>query len=299
MSLAPIVLFVFNRPWHTRQTLEALSQNELAAESDLYIFSDGAKESGTENNVQLVEEVRKVIREKKWCGTVHIFESNENKGLAKSVIDGVTQIVNQYKKIIVLEDDLVSSPFFLRYMNNGLDLYEKSFNVYSVNGYMFPIETNKNESILLPYTSSWGWATWADKWASFRTEMPNKDVLVYNPFLKSRFNIADYPYTSMLDAGSNSWGIRWYYCVFSRNGLGVFPTQSLIYNAGFDGSGINYTSKKKIAQTVSDNPITVVYDEIIDLIFFGKYLLHFQAEKESIGTKVLRKIMKTVRGAFK
>ena len=140
--LAPIVLFVYNRPWHTEQTLNALMQNELADQSVLYIYADGPKENATEEQLKKIEEVRHVIRTKKWCKEVHIIESEKNKGLADSIINGVTEIVNKYGKVIVLEDDIVTSKGFLKYMNEALELYKEEDKVYHISGYMFPVKGN-------------------------------------------------------------------------------------------------------------------------------------------------------------
>jgi hypothetical protein len=282
MVLAPIIIFVYNRPEHTRLTLEALSNNELANESDLFIFADGEKEKTDKTEKDNVKEVRKLIREKKWCKNVTIIESEHNKGLAKSIIEGVTETVNKYDRVIVLEDDLITSPYFLKFMNENLELFKSHQYVYSVNGYMFPITTDKKENILLPYTSTWGWATWKEKWAVFEYEMPQKNLIINNKFLTQRFNLADYPYTSMLNAGNNSWGIRWYYHVFIRNGLGVFPTISLVQNIGFDGTGVNHTKTTKQKQTLSSNVIKSKQKETICLEFYNNYLSYFINKKSTL-----------------
>jgi len=193
---APIVLFVYNRPWHTRQTLEALAANFLADQSELFVFADGPKPEASRNDLDKIQEVRKIVKEKPWCKNVQLIESEVNKGLAQSVITGVTQIINQYGCIIVLEDDLIISPWFLTYMNEGLELYQTASNVYSINGYMFPIETDRTDTVLLPYTSTWGWGTWKNKWKTFDFGMSLKEQIILNTHLKARFNLADYDYSS-------------------------------------------------------------------------------------------------------
>jgi hypothetical protein len=279
MELAPIVLFVYNRPWHTRQTLEALKANDLAEGSKLIIYCDGPKLGATKEQLENISEVRNLIREKKWCGVIEFVESDSNKGLAASVIEGVTEVVNKYGKIIVLEDDLITSPFFLNYMNEGLYKYRTAQNVYSINGYMFPIETDKIETVLLPYTSSWGWGTWKEKWAAFDHKMPCKDLILENQFLKSRFNLGDYPLSYMLERSKTSWAIFWYYSVFIRNGLGVFPTSSLVNNIGFDGSGVHYTDKKNVVQLLANKVIKINNEQVIDLNFYNRYLKLFKKKK--------------------
>ncbi|MFT6841270.1 MAG: hypothetical protein ACJASR_000027 [Psychroserpens sp.] len=279
MSLAPIVLFVFNRPEHTLKTLEALSNNYLANQSDLIVFCDGPKASISEKELNDIQEVRKIVKNQKWCKSLEIRESQLNRGLANSIIEGVTEIVNNYGKVIVLEDDLLTSPFFLRFMNDGLNKYEKSKNVYSINGYMYPIETNLAKSVLLPLTSTWGWATWRESWGALDLNMIGHEELISNPFLKQRFNIADYDYIHMLSYKNNSWGIKWYFSVFSHNGLGVFPTKSLISNIGFDGSGTNCESDS-IQTQLSQKDIPIELGLTINLSFYSKYLNYFRVENK-------------------
>ena len=287
-QLAPIVLFVYNRPDHTLQTLEALSRNELASESELYIYADAAKEGASDEDRASVAEVRKVLKSKAWCKEVFIREAAANKGLANSVIEGVTEIVNKYGKVIVLEDDIVTSPFFLRYLNEGLDIYEESPNVYSVNAYIFPISVEEVTTFLSPLgTSTWGWATWANKWRAFDIEPKYKQAIQQNKFLRDRFNLADYSYAGMLD-NKNSWGIRWYYSVFVRNGLGVFPTRPLCYNIGFDEKA-THTKIKILQMEIYEKPIRVKLHECIDLNVQSALLDHFtkKASRKSKSERAL------------
>jgi GT2 family glycosyltransferase len=136
IPLAPIALFVYNRPWHTRQTVEALKKNQLFDSSDLIILSDGAKDQAS---AQKVEEVRQYLRTISGFKSVKIIERDCNIGLAQSIISGVTQVINEYGRVIVMEDDLVTSPFFLRYMNDALECYENEDKVISIHGYCYPI----------------------------------------------------------------------------------------------------------------------------------------------------------------
>jgi hypothetical protein len=292
-DLAPIVLFAYNRPWHTRQTLEALMANELADKSRLIIYCDGPKPGATPEQIQKTVDVRKLVREKSWCSTVEIIESDKNKGLAPSVITGVTEVINRYGKIIVLEDDLVTSPYFLRYMNEGLEIYEPVKNVYSVNGFMFPVEWEGNHTILLPYTSTWGWATWKDKWIVFDASMPEKASIQENTFLSQRFNLADYDYTAMLNFGNNSWGIKWYYTVFRQNGLGLFPTKSLIKNIGFDGSGVNCGETEPL-ESLFLGKIVIEFQYYINLEFYGTYLKYFEKKKIYLLTRIINRLKRII-----
>jgi hypothetical protein len=294
MDLAPIVLFVYNRPQHTRKTLEALASNKVADRSVLYIYSDGPKENASSEIVSNINEVRKVIHEKNWCGKVYIIESGLNKGLVSSIIEGVTEIVNKHGRVIVLEDDLITSPFFLTYMNDALQAYRDFSNVYSVNAYMFPVETDKTESVLLPYTSSWGWGTWKDKWSCFDIKSSTRASVAENSFLRQRFNLANYDYITMLMNAKHSWGIHWYFSVFERNGLGVFPTQSLVENMGFDGSGVN-CDINSFKQSLFAGKIEIFNNGKMDMMFYSKYLDYFsknEGNKRSILLKFIKSIKK-------
>ena len=255
---APIVLFVYNRPYHTRRTLEALSRNELATQSDLFIFADGAKENALPEQLLQIEETRKVIRERQWCKNVEIIESSQNKGLAKSIIEGVTKIVNQYGKIIVLEDDLLTGKYFLNYMNEALDKYENKEKVWHITSWRDPVETsNPNSSFFYPVMDCWGWATWANRWQNYK-----KDYVFYKKKfsrkMRKAFNIDGTDkgmWQQILDneAGKiNTWAIFWYATIFLHNGLCLAPCSSLVRNIGFDNSGehCGANSFQEISQSI-------------------------------------------------
>ena len=164
MELAPIVLFTYNRPWHTRQTIAALQKNELADRSDLFIYSDGFKEDQAKIKVK---EVRNYIHTIDGFKTVTIRERGENMGLADSVIDGVKAVVNECGRVVVLEDDIVTSPFFLRYMNDALKLYEHEEKVISIHGYIYPVSGKLPPTFFIRGADCWGWATWKRGWDLF------------------------------------------------------------------------------------------------------------------------------------
>lgn len=243
-NLAPIVLFVYNRPWHTEQTLNALMQNDLADQSILYIYSDGPKVKMNEKELLKIETTRQIIRNKKYCKEVVIIESSTNKGLADSIIDGVTTIVNKHGKIIVLEDDLVSSKGFLRYMNDALNKLAEEEKVMQISGYMFPLKiTPTGNSFFLPMATSWGWATWKRSWYKFDPLASGYQELRHHHILAKKFDLnGSYPYTNMLfqqmeNRTLDSWAIRWWWSIFKEKGITLFPDCSLINNIGFDREG--------------------------------------------------------------
>lgn len=241
MNLAPVVLFVYNRLEHTKKTIQALQKNTLANRSELFIFSDAAKNEGS---IEAVNEVREYIKSVTGFKNIEIRQAKENKGLANSIISGVTDIINQYGKIIVLEDDLVTSPYFLKFMNDGLDFYETKNQVWHISGWNYPIETNDlNDSFLWRAMNCWGWATWADRWQYFEK---NTDKLIseLNPQEIERFNIdnAENFWGQVLANKSNkinSWAIYWFATIFKKDGLCLNPSKSFVDNIGLDGSGVH------------------------------------------------------------
>ena len=294
-ALAPIVLFVYNRPGYTLQTLESLAENILAPQSALFIYADGPKKNATPEDLENIDKVRSIVKSKKWCNEVEIIESEINLGLTESIIKGVTEVVNKFGKVIVLEDDLLFSKYFLNFLNDGLVVYEQEKNVYSVNAYMFPIKTDEIKSFLSPLgTSTLGWATWKDRWQFFYKNIPllNKDIIKSNRFIRSRFNFADYNYASMLDS-TNSWGIRWYYTVFIRNGLGLFSSKSLVKHIGWGPGATNAPNEFK-QMDVFDKKIEVSLQSEIDLKIQSCLLEFFSQpvkKRRSFPQRIMKKLM--------
>jgi GT2 family glycosyltransferase len=265
MKLAPIVLFVYNRPEHTRKTLEALRLNDLASESILYVYADGAKENASLDEIASIEETRKVLKSQEWCKQVTIKHEERNKGLANSIIDGVTEIVNKYGKVIVLEDDIKTDVSFLRFMNSALNFYQYNNKVYHINGFSFEsnIQFVLEEYYFLSFMNCWGWATWKDRWSTFNSnhnyyyQKLNQDSI-----LKSRFNYEnvldfDEQLKANIDNRISTWAILWFCAVFFNNGLCLTPKTSLVENIGFDGSGTHnghkdynsYTGRQSFKKT--------------------------------------------------
>ena len=261
-NYAPIVLFAYNRPHYLRETLEALASNKESQESHLYIFCDGAKEGASIEDLSAIEKVRALSKEKKWCNTVTVLESEVNNGLSKAIISGVTQILKEHNSIIVLEDDLVTSPFFLNYMNTALDKYENNHDVISVVGYNYPLnfEDHTSETYFLKNADCLGWATWKRGWNLFE-----EDALVLIKKLEETNSVKEfnfdnqYPYLKMLKSVAegkvNSWAIRWYASSFVNNKLSVFPKKSLIRHIGHVGSNIKADNTDVFGWDISMNPV--------------------------------------------
>jgi len=247
MCLAPIALFVYNRPQHTQKVLRALSACEEAKDSELFIFADGAKKDASKQERDKIKETRNIIRTSGGFKTKNIVVSERNKGLALSIINGVRHILNKYDKIIVLEDDLVCSPWFLTYMNMALDIYEKENRIISISGYIYPIRKKLPETFFLRGADCWGWATWKRGWDIFNEDGSKLLAEIKSKGLEFDFDFyGSYPYTKMLrhqiEGKNSSWAIRWYASAYLKNKLTLYPNQSLIQNIGMDNSGVHCES---------------------------------------------------------
>jgi len=259
--LAPVVLFVYNRPKHTLKTLRALQKNKGSAETDLYIFCDGAKPNANSSNLQKIQEVRQLVRSEKWCKTVTIREAKSNQGLADSIVKGVTEIINKYQKIIVLEDDIETSPLFLKFMNEALDFYENEEKVMHLSGYMFPVKVPLPPTFFFNTTSCWGWATWKRAWDYFN---PDAEFLLHElqtRNLTHQFSVeSSSSHLQQLEANVNgtlkTWAVKWYASVFLQNGFCLHPYPSLTQNIGQDSTGVhsgstNYYTVPELAETIT------------------------------------------------
>jgi GT2 family glycosyltransferase len=262
-NFAPIALFVYNRPEHTRRTLKFLQQNLLADESRLFVFSDGPK-AGDERSVA---EVRQLIRDVEGFKSVEIVERDTNLGLANSIIDGVTKLCNEYGKVIVFEDDLISSPYTLQFFNDALQRYESEDKVMHIGGYMYPVDpATLPESFFLRSTSSWGWATWNRAWKFFEPDI-EKLMNQFDSRARYEFEMEGsmnyWKHMRHFKAGkNNSWAIRWYASVFLNKGLSLYPSKSMIDNIGHDGSGVHSGLNDIYKVTINRTPVTQFPKEI-------------------------------------
>lgn len=255
MALAPIALFCYNRVDTLEKTVSALQADPLAAESDLFIFSDGAK---SEKDQEKVAGVRKYIKTIQGFKSVAINESPGNKGLANSIISGVTAVVDSYGKIIVLEDDIVAAPYFLKWMNDALDLYEDEDRVAGVHAWTPPqIFGERPDTYFIREVGCWGWATWKRGWDLFEADGSKLLKQFTSRKMIYDFNIyGSYPYYQMLRnqvAGVvDSWAIRWYASVFLKGKLGLQPGKSLVANIGYE-SGTHFDGKHLMPEDLIEN----------------------------------------------
>lgn len=234
---APIAVFAYRRARGLALTLDALERCPEYAQSRVYVFSDGASNERARRDV---EDVRKVLHQRK-TPNMTVFESPQNKGLARSIIEGVTQLCDEHGRVIVMEDDLIASPVMLTWMNQALDAYQDDAQVMQVSAHTHrdPEFVQRSHGHFLPFTTTWGWATWKRAWDKFDTHASGWEELASNAELSHAFDLnGAYPYAQMMrnqmDGRADSWGIRWYWSVFRNQGLVLFPPETMIFNRGAD-----------------------------------------------------------------
>lgn len=273
--VAPVALFVYNRPDHTNKVIEALLQNTLAEKTILYVFADGVKTNATAEQIELISQVQDIVNNINGFKEVHLMFSEENKGCAQSIIDGVTYVVNKHGRVIVVEDDILTIPQFLQFMNDALDMYANDHRIWSVGGMNIDITlpekyTKKHDLYLVHRGCSWGWGTWADRWKDIDWEVKDAKQFFSSARKMKRFDRGGEGMTQMLrdqlDGKIDAWDIIWDYHVFKHNGYGLRPVKSFTCNIGMDGSGTHY---------INDNPSdpqAALFDPSIDTIRFEKHL---------------------------
>ena len=301
MSYAPILLFVYNRPEHTRRCIESLLKNSLASESNLFIYADGAKDNTQQ---EAVNEVRNYIRSIQGFKQVTLMERNENWGLARNIIDGVTTQVNRYGKVIVLEDDLVVAPYFLQFMNDALEVYKDEPKVGHIQACDFTQDSSLPSTFLIKWTGSWGWATWDRAWKYFN---PNGKELLQELEEQKLTRIFDfngkYGFTRMLrrqiEGKNNSWAIRWNASLFLKDILSLNVGRSLVQNEGFDGSGTNCGGGGLYASHLYLQPLSVIpISPIEENKEARQAFVRYYARTNSFWAKAIRRIKRTLKGDF-
>ncbi len=261
MELSPIVIFTYSRFNSLKQVISALQNNILAKQSDLYIYSDAPKNNANEETKSNIIKIRQYIKTINGFQSVKIIEREENFGLSQNIINGVTEIINQYKKIIVLEDDIIVNKHFLNFMNDCLNEYRDEKIISGVSGYQLPIKFSKKEPFLLmtKLTDCWGWGTWKDRWEKVNWSEKALLQTIIASKIQYEFNLNNsYNYVQMLqdkiNGKNDSWAIRWYASMFIENRLFIHPRETFLKNIGFndDGthcsSGDSYMSQEDIEQ---------------------------------------------------
>lgn len=263
---APVALFVYNRPDHTRQTLAALRANTLAKETPLYVFADAPRDEATR---AAHEEVLECVRDVQGFASVTLIRRECNLGLAHSIIDGAGVLCARHGRVIVLEDDLVTSPHFLRYMNDALDRYADDEAVGCVSAYMYPVEVPAGmpDTLLLPFPMSWGWATWARAWQQFEPDGRKLVQALEERALTAAFDrVGPGNFMRMLNdqisGRNNSWFIRWHASLFLAGKLSLAPVRSTIHNIGLDGTGVHCSSWRFDPYRVQPSPVPLTVSDV-------------------------------------
>ena len=292
-NLAPIALFVYNRPYHTKKTIEYLSRNIYAQNSDLFIFSDYPK---THLESEKVKEVRNYCSDIKKFKSIKVILRDKNLGLAKNIVDGISYILKKNEKIIVLEDDLLTDKYFLKYINEALNKFEDNKDVISIHGYVYPLKKKFDKPSFLKGADCWGWATWKSEWNIYNSNANFLLEEIKSKKKEKEFNFNNsYNYLKILKKtlinSNNSWAIKWYASAFLNNKLTLYPPYSLIHNIGNDGSGINSSKNKKYDNKLKNLPIEIDNIEIVENKELRDEFENYFNSKNNIIKKILNKII--------
>lgn len=281
---APVVLFTYKRKTHAQQVVEALSKCARATETDLIIYADGAK---SQSDLNEVLELRSYLPTISGFKSVTIHESETNKGLALSITQGVTDVVLTFGKVIVLEDDILVSPFFLDYMNDALDFYENEPKVMSISGYMYPHTKTLPETFFFNVPLCWGWATWKRAWSTYSNDTTDHYNYLNTQKEWKRFNKFGGTYLERqirknLTGKLTTWFINWHASVFRQNGYCLFPNITLVNNIGFDNSGENTSASNNFNDELAQRKIrvqSIPFKENSDATQIIQHFYRFKANK--------------------
>lgn len=294
-QLAPILLFVYARAEHTKRTLDALAANDLAKHSDLVVYADAPRKHSEE---VVVNEVRSIVKSAQGFQSVTVIERQTNYGLARNIIEGVSEVCNRHGRVIVLEDDLVTSPSFLTFMNAALDRYEDDKQVWHISGWNYPINsTGLGDAFFLRVMNCWGWATWADRWQHYEK---NTDKLIAE-FDRRMIRSFDLDGSGVFwsqvmqnkQSRLNTWAIYWYATIFMQGGLCLNPAISYIHNIGLDGSGTHGSKQRQEHTTVQLNQKTQLnYPDLIveNETAIRQIIQFYQKLKPSLASRILGKL---------
>lgn len=300
-NYAPILLFVYNRPEHLKQLIASLQANAEAAQSMLFIYTDAARNKADEEQVN---KVREVIRHIDGFASIEVIERATNWGLARNIIGGVTEQIRRYGRVIVLEDDLVVAPYFLRFMNDALEAYKDEPQVGHIQACDFTQDASLPDTFLIKFTGSWGWATWERAWQHFNPDGQALLDELESRRLTRRFDFnGNYRFTRMLrrqvQGKNNSWAIRWNASLFLKDMLSLNVGRSLVQNNGFDGSGThcgggNLYDSQLWMQPLLVQKITPICENEAARAAFARYY----HRTNGFWAKVIRRIKRTLKGDF-
>lgn len=309
MKLYPIILFTYNRPWHTEQVLMALKNNQLAEQSHLIVFVDGPKITATTEQRRNIEEVRQVVKKEKWCGSVEYHIAETNIGCRNSIIAGISQVLSIYEAAIVLEDDIVTSPYFLKYMNLTLNYYKERKSVFSVSGVTLP-----EKKFILPDDYAYdvfasyrqlnsGWGTWADRWNSIDWKLDFVSDLMGNKALIKAYSRGGDDLVRMLieqvEGKSDAWDIQFTYNHFINHAVSIIPRYSYVDNIGGDGSGTHHFDGNDVLRF--DINKALEEPKLLDVLYEDSRIINafynaYCKKKRPLWQKIINRLSRTLGG---
>lgn len=293
----PILLFVYNRLEHTRRTVESLLANQEISQHELIVFSDGPK---TVVDSSSVNQVRDFISKIKGFQSVTVYRSKTNKGLSRSVIDGVTEVLKRFDRCIVIEDDLVLSPHFLSFMRDGLSKYAADSRVASIHGYVYPADSVLPTNFFMKGADCWGWGTWKRAWDLFEPDGSKLLEQLKKRGLINEFDFGgSYAYSELLkkqiEGKVDSWAIRWHASIFLQGMLTLYPGRSLVHNIGNDRSGTNSGKYNIFDVSLPKSPLSVTDIEVEPSeAGYKAFVEFFTQNKQTLSAKVIRIISSLV-----
>jgi len=308
MILSPIILFVYNRPWHTEQVLQALKQNELANQSELIIYVDGPKEHATPDQIIKIEEVKRIVSCEQWCKKVEIHIAEKNIGCRNSIIKGISDVLQSHEAVIILEDDIVTAPCFLHYMNIALDYYKSKKSVFSISGYNFPENTfpipldYEYDVYVSPRLLNWGWGIWRDRWQQVDWDKKYIPEFLTKKNQVEAFNRGGEDLSKMLleeyEGKTDAWDIQLAYSHFINHAVSIVPCRSYTENIGLDGTGVHCTTSNSFK---NDLNFSVYHPRLLDVLFEDKRILNllyslYYPKKRLLWKKIINRLSRILGG---
>lgn len=308
LTLAPIVLFAYNRPAHTEKSLNALFCNDLANESKLFIFVDGPKQNATPEEKEKIKKVRDIVVSKNWCKEVIIKIAEENITCRKSIINGINEVLSIHDSIIVLEDDIITSPYFLKFMNKALNYYKNRKSVYSISAHCPPVDKviiPKNyeyDVFASPRIFNWGWGTWADRWNQLNWDKSFIPEFSTKKYQVQAFHRGGEDLTRMLleeyEGKTDVWDVQFSYAHFANYAISIVPCLSYTTNIGLDGTGTHCSLNKNYNIDITKAKI---YPKFIDVLYLDSRIMnsiysYFYPKNRAIYKRIINRISRTFMG---
>lgn len=303
-KLAPIILFAYNRPWHTEKVLQALKENELADQSHLIVFVDGVKINATSDDIKLNQQVIEVVRSQKWCNSIEVHISETNQGCRWAPINGISCVLSEYPSCIILEDDILTSPYFLKYMNKSLQFYEDYQSVFSISAFnlsekAIPIPKDYAYDVYVSLRQlNWGWGTWANRWKLVNWEKESIPFFIEDKQQVDAFNRGGDDLSRMLleeyAEKTQAWDIQFSFAQFYYHAVSIIPCYSYTQNIGLDNSG-THTLNKIGGSFVTDLSKALPEPHLLPIIYEDKRIVNlfysaFSAKKRPLWQKIFNRL---------